>query len=382
MAIKHAFTSGKSDGADATLVKPSDWNAGHTIDAATVTLAQLADVSATQRVIGRNSAGAGVPQEVTASQLLDWVSSTNGVLLTRTGGTWAALANVTTDNGDLVFADNAAPVAPGASKIKIAGANIGGRMMPAGLGPTGARMAMQPCLYQQHYFAWTTGLNNTVTQLGMINGTATGTATGRAPATTNAFTLARRVGMVSSSTAANVGGYRCTTAFLTRQQGFHCVFRFGLSDAGATETTGRKFVGLRDDPTAPTDQDPSGFVNVIAVGCNANDTTMQLYAAGAAAQARAAIVIASGPNAGGAFPMNTTSTAFYELAIYAPPGGTTLTWSVTRLDTGDFASGTVAAGANLVVSTAVLTPMVWRSNGSTAVAVGIDLIQMSGDTDV
>jgi hypothetical protein len=30
MPIKHAFTSPKSDGADATLARPSDWNADHT----------------------------------------------------------------------------------------------------------------------------------------------------------------------------------------------------------------------------------------------------------------------------------------------------------------------------------------------------------------
>jgi len=29
MAVKHAFTSQKADGADPTLVKPSDWNADH-----------------------------------------------------------------------------------------------------------------------------------------------------------------------------------------------------------------------------------------------------------------------------------------------------------------------------------------------------------------
>lgn len=29
MAIKHAFSSAKSDGGDATLVRPSDWNAVH-----------------------------------------------------------------------------------------------------------------------------------------------------------------------------------------------------------------------------------------------------------------------------------------------------------------------------------------------------------------
>ncbi len=32
MPVKHSFTSGKSDGGDATLVRPSDWNADHTID--------------------------------------------------------------------------------------------------------------------------------------------------------------------------------------------------------------------------------------------------------------------------------------------------------------------------------------------------------------
>lgn len=34
MAVKHAFTSAKSDGADATLVRPSNWNADHTAEGA------------------------------------------------------------------------------------------------------------------------------------------------------------------------------------------------------------------------------------------------------------------------------------------------------------------------------------------------------------
>lgn len=31
MALKHAKTSGKADGGDATFVQPSDWNADHVI---------------------------------------------------------------------------------------------------------------------------------------------------------------------------------------------------------------------------------------------------------------------------------------------------------------------------------------------------------------
>lgn len=41
MAVKHAFTSAVADGADNTLVQPSDWNADHTIDDATITAAKL-----------------------------------------------------------------------------------------------------------------------------------------------------------------------------------------------------------------------------------------------------------------------------------------------------------------------------------------------------
>lgn len=49
MGIKHAFTSAKSDGADATLVRPSDWNAGHIVDATTLGI--------TQSYLGYNTAG-------------------------------------------------------------------------------------------------------------------------------------------------------------------------------------------------------------------------------------------------------------------------------------------------------------------------------------
>lgn len=42
MAVKHAFTSSVADGPDATQVRPSDWNADHTIDDGTITATMLA----------------------------------------------------------------------------------------------------------------------------------------------------------------------------------------------------------------------------------------------------------------------------------------------------------------------------------------------------
>lgn len=42
MPVTHPFVSAKSDGGDATLVKPSDWNASHTVSIKTPAEAPLA----------------------------------------------------------------------------------------------------------------------------------------------------------------------------------------------------------------------------------------------------------------------------------------------------------------------------------------------------
>ena len=66
MAIKHAFTSAKGDGADATLVRPVDWNADHTGDNSLLitgvsgTVASKAAPSHTLQVMTANNADATV----------------------------------------------------------------------------------------------------------------------------------------------------------------------------------------------------------------------------------------------------------------------------------------------------------------------------------
>ena len=62
------------------------------IDAKAVTYAKMQDISATARVLGRNSSGSGVTEEVTLSQLLDWVgSAAAGDILYRSSGAWTRL---------------------------------------------------------------------------------------------------------------------------------------------------------------------------------------------------------------------------------------------------------------------------------------------------
>lgn len=75
ISLKHAFTSGKSDGADATLVQPSNWNAEHAL------------TLATGRLLGRTTAGTGAAEEISAGTGL----TLSGGTLSVTGSTYQPL---------------------------------------------------------------------------------------------------------------------------------------------------------------------------------------------------------------------------------------------------------------------------------------------------
>lgn len=96
ISLKHAFTSPKSDGGDATLVRPSNWNAEHTL-----TLDQ-------DRVLGRKSTGNGAAEELTAADLRTLADVAQAGILgginTQTG---TAYTLVLADRGKVVEMNNA-----------------------------------------------------------------------------------------------------------------------------------------------------------------------------------------------------------------------------------------------------------------------------------
>jgi len=438
MTITHAFTSAIGDGPDNTLVKPSDWNAAHVIDNDTVTYAQIQNVSATdkvlgrsssgagdieeiactaagrsvigasttadqrtalglaaiaasgsgadlgagtvalaalanlatQRVIGRNTAGTGAPEAVTASQLFDWVSSTDGVLLTRTGGSWAALANVGTNGGDLVFTSGT-PTTPSAGTVKASGYALGGRQMLAMTDPDGFTAPVQACLGARKVVWWQPLPNSTNTSLmGLAAFSYVGTATARAPAATGTVTGSRRLGLVSGVSAGSIAGARHGVLTWWRgdaagRGGFHLVWRFNVADA-VLVADARMFIGIIGTASAPTNVEPSTLTNLIGVGCNGGDTTMQLYAAGGSAQARS--------NLGANFPINTTNADIYELHLYCAPNASSVGYTLIRVGGGVApASGTITNAANLPSSTTLLTAQAWRTNNATVAACALDL---------
>lgn len=87
-----AFTIGSGGIADADYGDVTVSSGVWTIDAGVVTYAKLQDVSATKRVLGRNTAGSGDAEEVTLTQLLDWISSVaRGDILFRGAASWERL---------------------------------------------------------------------------------------------------------------------------------------------------------------------------------------------------------------------------------------------------------------------------------------------------
>lgn len=86
ITINHPFVSAKGDGSDATLVRPSNWNASHNLN------------MATNRVIGRLTAGPGLAEELpVTSYMMALLNTADFAALA------AALGLPTTGDGKLTF---------------------------------------------------------------------------------------------------------------------------------------------------------------------------------------------------------------------------------------------------------------------------------------
>lgn len=84
IAITHAFVSAKPNGADSTLIQPSNWNAGHVL------------TMATARLVGRTTGGTGAAEEISVGAGLSLAA---GVLATTGLATSGANSNITSLTG-------------------------------------------------------------------------------------------------------------------------------------------------------------------------------------------------------------------------------------------------------------------------------------------
>jgi hypothetical protein len=270
----------------------------------------------------------------------------------------------------LALEDQAGLPATPTTGLKLWARSLAGRRLAHVLDLNGDAVALQPSLWRAKRLEWhATGNGTGVTTIGFGN-TATGTATARNVATTNFFTAARRVGYVSAGTAGSSAGTRHALAQFFRGNGtagiggFLFACRFGISDAAAVADA-RLFVGLHSATTVIGNVNPSTLTNVIGVATDNAQTTLRIMHNDAAG---AATTIDLGAN----FPANTLSADLYELVLFCAPNGASVGYRVERLNTGHVAEGTLAT--DLPAATTLLSPQVWRNNGATATAVGIDVV--------
>jgi hypothetical protein len=254
--------------------------------------------------------------------------------------------------------------------------DVGGREMFAQIGKSGVDYSFQPFLGRNKVILWQANGNTTTsTVFGTLTPTNSGTATTRNVATTNFFTWTRRLGHVSSATNNQASGIRAVSAQFGLGPaagcgGFHFVARFGISDATLVAGA-RLFVGMTSSTAVLGNADPSTFANIIGVGLDAADTTLQIMHNDAAGTATKI-------NLGASFP-ESTNTDLYELVLYCASGASLVYYQVINLSTNAIASGQITT--NLPAVNTLLAWQLWRHNVNTGQAVGLDIASVYLETD-
>ena len=273
----------------------------------------------------------------------------------------------------------AAPSTPGAGVLAVFGESVGGRSMLSQIGPSGVDVNFQPHQGENRITRWSAIGNSTTVPVadGGLALSAQGTPTASNVALTNLYTSMKRLEYlitVASTTA--VASWRQSNAQWCRGAapkigGFHYIQRWGPA-TGVSTTTSRAFVGMHT-ANAPGDTEPSTLTNMVGMGWDAADTNIQMMTNDGAGTATKV-------DLGASFPVPTVDrTKVYELAMFCPPNGTTITYSVTDLVTDAVASGTLTT--DLPVATTFLAPKGAMSVGGTSSVIGICFMTLYLETD-
>jgi hypothetical protein len=304
----------------------------------------------------------------------------SGEVQFNNAGAFAGAADVEIEGGQLRLPAIAPPTAPAAGGLKMFARDVGGRILPASMGPSGLDSPLQPHLALNAIaMAQPRGQGVGIDSFGTAM-TATGTATAKNWASTNLYTQMRGLNYLVTVAATNaIAGFRGSDARwmvggnAAERGGFHFVCRWGPATGVATATT-RSFVGLWGTNTAPTDVEPSTLLNIVGMGWDAADTNIQfMHNDGSGACTKIDL--------GASFPVPTVDAQeVYEIVMFSPPGTTqSVTYRIRNLRTAVEATGTVTT--NLPLTTQTIVQQAWMSVGGTSSVIGITLFKVYIETD-
>lgn len=277
-------------------------------------------------------------------------------------------------SGGIQLADMDDPSTPAAGTLRVYAQTTAGRTLLKIRGPSGVSTTLQPSIFANKIGWWTAQGNGTTVTAVNFGNSVGGTATTRNVATTNLFTSTRRVGYVSAGTAGSSAGIRHNLGQFWAGNaaglgGYYYVARAGISQ---TQANMRSFVGMSATTAALANANPSTLFNLLGFGCDTGDTQFTFMSNdGTGAATKTALT--------GAFPCNTANTDMYDFRVFLPPNDTMVYFSIERLNTGDFYEGSISA--NMPAKTTLMSPQVWINNGTTAAAVGVDVISQYIETD-
>lgn len=285
-----------------------------------------------------------------------------------------------TSANELALPNVTSPTTPATDTLDLYGVKRGGRMLAHALTANHIADPLQPSLaFLKTARLNATGNSTVLSAEGFLNLTVVGTPTIRNVASTNLFTRVRRLGYVSVATAGGLADVYSTAAQWTIGDGsglggFFFAVRFGTSDA-ATVSGARMFVGMRNAVAAPTNVEPNTLTNAVGVCQLSTSTNLQICYGGSAAQT----AIDLGAN----FPASTLSADMYEVIFDAPPNSQVINYEVKRLGTAFVATGqlTGTVGTVIPAATTFVSPVLWRTNNATALAVGLDLSTLYIESD-
>lgn len=269
-------------------------------------------------------------------------------------------------SGGIQLAATADPTVPTAGNLKIYAKSVSGRVVPKWLAPSGVDTSFQASFgFNRIAMVTPSGTGTTVPQVWGTTVTSVGTLSHPALATTNILTSSRRFLLTSAATAGSLLSQRQATTMAWRGNaaglgGFFFATRFNLTTLAAGN---RAFVGLADVVTAPTNVDPTTSTTPgkigLAINANTGNWNWVNNVTGSAPT-----IAALGAN----FPVNVTD--LYELVIYSPPNGSSITYRVTNLSTAAQTADT-AVSTNIPTNTTFLAPLFWMTNNATASAIAM-----------
>lgn len=215
---------------------------------------------------------------------------------------------------------------------------------------------------------WQAAGNSTaITAVGSQSLSATGAATIASWAATTRYTQTRKIEfLVTTAAATAVAGARAFAVLntigstLAGVGGFDFYMKAGPA-TGVAALTSRFFMGVANTIAAPTDVEPSSITNIVGIGWDSTDATVQVMHRGTAAVTKVATLMA--------IPLVDRMT-LYELTLSSPTG-LTQSVSVTLKNALTDEVFTTTISTNMPAASVPVGPRVWASVGGTSSVVGV-----------